>query len=165
MVHLYIELLSSHLKFWGWIFIDIESCPQSCKLKRVTWVIKYHVCHSPLLVRIWTCDRKRLEINVLGVLSGSIWCCSFKLLFICCCFSFFIMRIYNFAKRKTVVSVCSPLTFSHLFLGLKLMYNEVAVSPLWPGHQSLCSICCFRLGDTWTCCFLNIFWSCMDYIM
>ena len=43
MVHLYVEILPSHLKFCGWIFIDIESCSQSCQLKRVIWAIKYHV--------------------------------------------------------------------------------------------------------------------------
>ena len=30
------------------------------------WVIKYHVYHSPVLVRIWVYDHRSLEINVLG---------------------------------------------------------------------------------------------------
>lgn len=171
MVHLYVEILPSHLKFCGWIFIDIESCSQSCQLKRVIWAIKYHVYHSPVLVRIWMCDHRSLEINVLGDLSGSIWCCSFKLLFTCFFFMFFFSFFFLLQwecivlQCLIVVSVCTSLTFSHLLLGLKLKYNEVAVSPWWPGHQSLCPICCFRLGDTWKCYFLNIFWFCTNYIM
>lgn len=114
MVHLYVEILSSHLKFCGWIFIDIEGCSQSCQLKRVIWVIKFHVCHSPVLIRIWMCDHRSLEMNVLGALSGSIWGCSFKLLFTCLFFFFFFnynenMLFCNVKKELSVCALLSPL--------------------------------------------------------
>lgn len=80
------------------------------------WVIKYHVYHSPVLVRIWMCDHKSLEVNVLGdlmALSGVVLNCI--LLASSLCFFFFSFFYYN--ENVSFCSVkksCQCVLSSHL---------------------------------------------------